>query len=98
MLVLRHLRRPATFSLITASVVLLLCLSSGFAARRWSLPDRPPLPRNYWEVSDFGVHRYGFAGTGLSGEPVVSFETIRGLATPAFPLESAWAASRTATR
>ena len=78
MLVLRHHRRSAAFALITASVLLLVCLlSSAFAAGRLRLPDRPPLPRNYWEVSDFGVHRYEFAGTGLDGAPVVSSRAVR---------------------
>ena len=72
MLVLRYSRRTQTFAAIAASVVLIACLSTSIAARRWHLPERPPSPRKHWDHSDFGVYRFEFPGSGLGGELVVS--------------------------
>ena len=78
--VLRHLRRPLPAAAALAVIAAVLCISwliSGLVAPLDSLRSAgwPPHSRTYWELGDFGVRSYTFAGSALNGDPTVSGES-----------------------
>ncbi len=74
LVVLRHLRRPLTSATLAAAAVCLFLLFYGSASplkisklgTSWAPQSRP-----VWELGDFGVQSYVFAGSALDGQPVV---------------------------
>ena len=74
LVVLRHLRRPLTSAILAAAAVCLFLLFYGSASPlKISKAGNSWAPRSwqYWDVGDFGVRSYMFAGSALDGQPVV---------------------------
>ena len=76
LVVLRHLRRPLTSAILAAAAVCLFLLFCG-SASPLNISDRlgskwAPQSRQVWDLGDFGVQSYMFAGSALQGgQPVV---------------------------